>query len=234
MRKNQTAQASVRSWTILQALLCTGLLIGCAPSPTKSPAPSTKTSSNVTPKAGSPVTVPATGYDGSGTVTNPDVSGDSEGVTPPGNISGSTAVTSGKRYVLKNVLSLKCLGVKDKSNANAAPMVLQTCNDDASQKFEVRASGAYMIFTNMSSLKVLELRDKQTEEGTIVQQGDSFGEDTQLFQLFPDGDGSFHIRSKAASRYIDVKNRSDDDGATIHIWDFRDQENQSWLFLETN
>lgn len=228
-----------RSWAILGAALCAGLLSACAPSSggkgtraagpigvkPNSDAAGTKNSGNVD--------VPQSPYDDK---EEQQQSGESETITPPGNISGSGFDrANGGIYLIKGLASEKCLTVENGSTTNNAPLVLFTCdaNDaDASQKFQIvpRENGYFQIM-NMNSSKVVELRNQQTARGTIVQQNDALGSDTQLFQIIEDRNGAFHIRVKGASAYIDVEGRDEDDGATIHVWDFRDQDNQLWMIV---
>ena len=61
---------------------------------------------------------------------------------------------------------------------------------------------------------------------------DYIGKDNQLWTLEPAADGRWKVRSKLSGRVLDIVGMSQENGASLQIWDDVDGENQAWKFTE--
>lgn len=94
---------------------------------------------------------------------------------------------------------------------------------------------AYYRFTNQNSGKVMDLRDRSTSNGSIVQQYDWVNSDNQKWQIEEIGGGYLKIISKVTAtnsgqESVEVKDASTANGPPVQTWKFLAYHHQEWRF----
>ncbi|WP_217603619.1 RICIN domain-containing protein [Chitinophaga sp. GbtcB8] len=94
-----------------------------------------------------------------------------------------------------------------------------------SESYEPVADGTYRI-VNRNSGKVLDCRDGNTANGTIVQQYTWNGTNAQRWTITGLGNGQYKIINVGSGRALDLKDVSTEPAAIVHIWDYVGWNNQ--------
>src|SRR5258708_34736897 len=116
----------------------------------------------------------------------------------------------------------KAIGAKDKLPHQGLPIVqVDRAAGDASQEFQVHREGNYYNFVarrNGQSMDVFA--ESQGDNVTVGQWGRYDYSLNQQFSFLPAGDGSYYISAHHSSKFLWVKDGSQDAGAPLvqHIW----------------
>jgi hypothetical protein len=146
----------------------------------------------------------------------------------------STPVDGGI-YVIKNLKSEKVLDISGASLIDGAGLIQYHPTYNKNQLFKFTQKGSSWIITAMHSGKVLDVPGSSTKENVaIIQYSEQQDGNNQKWCL-DFSDGSFKIKNVNSGLVMDVKDRSDNDGAIIQQVKSKDKEDcQRFLLIEAS
>lgn len=137
-------------------------------------------------------------------------------------------------YVIKPVVSGKCLDINGGSKANGAIVQQWQCNGSGAQVFRLASlDGGFYKIVNPQSGKALDIRDASVAAGAQLLQWDYTGGQNQQFQIDRLANGEFTIRARHSGLVLDVKYSSTADGTPIHQWSSNGSAAQRWTFQKS-
>ncbi|MBN8886215.1 MAG: RICIN domain-containing protein [Rudaea sp.] len=95
--------------------------------------------------------------------------------------------------------------------------------------------GASYYLVAAHSGKVLEIKDKATQNGAIVQQGDAkpyLDSSHQQWEFLLNSERIYVIRSKLVDRVLDIEAASKDDAAKVHMWGWHGVDHERFRIVD--
>ncbi|MFP2958573.1 glycoside hydrolase family 19 protein [Myxococcus sp. 1LA] len=152
---------------------------------------------------------------------------------PLGQVEGAAIVdnvTAGT-YVIRSVMTGKCIDVASSSTADGAKVQQWTCNNTNAQRFRIAAtSGGYFSIINVNSNKALDIKEVSTAANALVHQWSYGGGNNQQFRFVKEVGNEFSIRARHTDMAIDVYWGNTADGTELVQYPYEQRTNQRWTF----
>ena len=100
------------------------------------------------------------------------------------------------------------------------------------QVWLINQSGNYYTFTNKNSGLLLDVNEASTEDGAMLIQNEENSNNSQLWSVTESDDGYFYIKNKNSSKYMEVMNNSNANGAVIDQWGSTGYSCQEWRLVK--
>lgn len=136
-------------------------------------------------------------------------------------------------YIIKSVISSKCIAIPEASTISGARLQQLACNDSDAQSFNISRvlpDNAFRI-ENINSGKSVQVFARSVDNGGIIEQWDNNEDVSQQFAFESMGDNQYLIRSRLSDKVLEVKDSRLDDGAEIQQWEFKNAVNQLWYLI---
>ncbi len=130
-----------------------------------------------------------------------------------------STITEGD-YVIRSVMTNKCIDVASSSTADGAKVQQWDCNGTNAQKFHVApTTNGYFKIINVNSGKGLDVQGVSTAQNAIIHQWSYVGGANQQFRAVSLGNGFHRIEARHSGKVLDVANCwSSGDGTAVQQW----------------
>lgn len=157
----------------------------------------------------------------------------SAALEPVGQVEGAAIVgtiTEGT-YVIRSVMTNKCIDVASSSTADGAKVQQWDCNGTNAQRFRVApTSGGYFSIINVNSSKALDIKEGSTAANALVHQWGYGGGANQQFRFVKEVGNEFSIRARHTDMSIDVYWGNTANGTELVQYPYEQRTNQRWTF----
>lgn len=134
-------------------------------------------------------------------------------------------------YVIRSVMTNKCIDISSSSTADGAKVQEWDCNGTNAQKFHISpTSDGYFKIINVNSNKGLDIKDVSTAQNAQVHQWSYVGGANQQFKLVGRGNSQFSVHPRHTDMALDLSWGSPDNGTIIVQYPYTGGANQLWTF----
>lgn len=139
-------------------------------------------------------------------------------------------ITAGT-YVIRSVMTNKCIDVDSSSTADGAKVQQWDCNGTNAQRFVVTpTSGGYFSIINVNSNKGLDIKEASVSANALVHQWSYGGGTNQQFRFVKEVGSEFSIRARHTDMAIDVYWGNTANGTELVQYPYEQRTNQRWTF----
>jgi chitinase len=139
-------------------------------------------------------------------------------------------ITAGT-YVIRSVMTNKCIDVASSSTADGAKVQQWDCNGTNAQRFVVTpTSGGYFSIINVNSNKALDIKEASVAANALVHQWSYGGGTNQQFRFVKEVGSEFSIRARHTDMAIDVYWGNTVNGTELVQYPYEQRTNQRWTF----
>ncbi|MBZ4412497.1 RICIN domain-containing protein [Myxococcus sp. XM-1-1-1] len=139
-------------------------------------------------------------------------------------------ITAGT-YVIRSVMTNKCIDVASSSTADGAKVQQWDCNGTNAQRFVVTpTSGGYFSIINVNSNKALDIKEASVAANALVHQWSYGGGTNQQFRFVKEVGSEFSIRARHTDMAIDVYWGNTTNGTELVQYPYEQRTNQRWTF----
>ncbi|WP_408891316.1 glycoside hydrolase family 19 protein [Myxococcus faecalis] len=139
-------------------------------------------------------------------------------------------ITAGT-YVIRSVMTNKCIDVASSSTADGAKVQQWDCNGTNAQRFVVTpTSGGYFSIINVNSNKALDIKEASVAANALVHQWSYGGGTNQQFRFVKEVGSEFSIRARHTDMAIDVYWGNTANGTELVQYPYEQRTNQRWTF----
>ncbi|AKQ65452.1 Endo-1,4-beta-xylanase A precursor [Myxococcus hansupus] len=141
-----------------------------------------------------------------------------------------TSITQGT-YVIRSMVTQKCLDVASSSTADGAKVQQWTCNGTNAQRFRITpTSGGYFSIINVNSNKGLDIEGASTAQNARIHQWTYGGGNHQQFRFVNRGGTQFSMHLRHTDMAVDLYWGRPDDGTETVQYPYSGATNQLWSF----
>jgi beta-N-acetylglucosaminidase len=142
---------------------------------------------------------------------------------------GTRTVSSGYYAINSEVSTTDVLDIADASTSAGAALQIYSYNGAANQRFYVKYAGYGCYYIKCVGSDLLLTSEGDTE-GSAVEQEAYSGDDSQLWIITEQSDGSYCVKSRSSGEVLDVTDGSSVDGTAVRVWDYNGLASQSFTF----
>ncbi|RYZ45207.1 MAG: chitinase, partial [Myxococcaceae bacterium] len=141
-----------------------------------------------------------------------------------------STITEGD-YVIRSVMTNKCIDVASSSTADGAKVQQWDCNGTNAQKFHVApTTNGYFKIINVNSGKGLDVQGVSTAQNAIIHQWSYVGGANQQFRFVNRGGTQFSMHLRHTDMAVDLSWGSADNGTPLLQYPYGGTANQHWSF----